>query len=63
MPILDGLKATAEIRKFNIDLPIIALTAHAFDSDRIAAIQAGCNEYLVKPIDKDKLMVTLEKYP
>lgn len=62
MPLLDGLKATAEIRKFNTDLPIIALTAHAFDSDRIAAIKAGCNEYLVKPIDRMKLMAVLKKY-
>ena len=62
MPVLDGLKATAEIRKFNASLPIVALTAHAFDSDRIAAIKAGCNEYLVKPIEKMKLMVALKKY-
>ena len=62
MPVLDGLKATAEIRKFNVSLPIVALTAHAFDSDRIAAIKVGCNEYLVKPIEKMKLMVALKKY-
>ena len=62
MPVLDGLKVTAEIRKFNASLPIVALTAHAFDSDRIAAIKVGCNEYLVKPIEKMKLMVALKKY-
>ena len=62
MPVLDGLKATADIRKFNASLPIVALTAHAFDSDRIAAIKVGCNEYLVKPIEKMKLMVALKKY-
>ena len=62
MPVLDGLKATAEIRKFNASLPIVALTAHAFDSDRIAAIKVGCNEYLVKPLEKMKLMVALKKY-
>ena len=62
MPVLDGLKATAEIRKINVSLPIVALTAHAFDSDRIAAIKVGCNEYLVKPIEKMKLMVALKKY-
>ena len=62
MPVLDGLKVTAEIRKFNVSLPIVALTAHAFDSDRIAAIKVGCNEYLVKPIEKMKLMVALKKY-
>lgn len=62
MPVMDGLSATAEIRKFNTKLPIIALTAHAFETDRLAALAAGCNEYLVKPIDKSKLMAVLKKY-
>lgn len=62
MPLMDGLTATAEIRKFDTDLPIIALTAHAFESDRKAALAAGCNDYLVKPIDKAKLMAMLRKY-
>lgn len=62
MPLLDGLSTTAEIRKFNTQLPIVALTAHAFETDRLAALAAGCNEYLVKPIDKTKLMAVLKKY-
>ena len=62
MPEMDGLEATAEIRKFNKDIPIIALTAHAFDADQRAALEAGCNEYLVKPIDKVKLIALLKKY-
>lgn len=62
MPVMDGLSATAEIRKFNTALPIVALTAHAFETDRLAALAAGCNEYLVKPIDKAKLMAVLKKY-
>lgn len=62
MPKMDGLTATAEIRKFNSNIPIIALTAHAFESDKTAAIDAGCNEYLIKPIDKTKLMTVLRKY-
>lgn len=62
MPVMDGLSATAEIRKFNTKLPIIALTAHAFETDRLSALAAGCNEYLVKPIDKSKLMAVLKKY-
>ena len=52
MPVMDGLTATAEIRKFNAELPIIALTAHVFENDRLTAMDAGCNEYLVKPIDR-----------
>ena len=62
MPVMDGLTATAEIRKFNAELPIIALTAHVFENDRLTAMDAGCNEYLVKPIDRAKLMVVLKKY-
>lgn len=62
MPVLDGLTTTAEIRKFNTKLPIVALTAHAFETDRLAALAAGCNGYLVKPIDKVKLMAMLKKY-
>ncbi len=62
MPVMDGLSATAEIRKFNSELPIVALTAHAFESDRMAALAAGCNDYLIKPIDKTKLMAVLKKY-
>lgn len=62
MPVMNGMEATAEIRKFNADIPIIALTAHAFDTDQQAALEAGCNEYLVKPIDKSKLIDVLKKY-
>ncbi len=62
MPVKNGLDATAEIRAFDTSIPIVALTAHAFDSDKVAALDAGCNEYLVKPLDKVKLMNVLEKY-
>lgn len=62
MPVMDGLTATKEIRKFNAEIPIIALTAHAFDTDQHAALEMGCNEYLVKPVNKVKLMATLAKY-
>lgn len=62
MPVMDGLTATKEIRAFNDKIPIIALTAHAFKSDRDLAIQAGCNDYLVKPIDKKILLDTLKAY-
>ena len=62
MPVMDGLTATAEICKLNAELPIIALTAHVFENDRLTAMDAGCNEYLVKPIDRAKLMAVLKKY-
>ena len=62
MPVMDGRTATSEIRKFNAEIPIIALTAHAFDADRVAALKAGCDDYLVKPINGAKLMQTLKEY-
>ena len=62
MPVMDGRAATSEIRKFNTEIPIIALTAHAFDADRVAALKAGCDDYLVKPINGAKLMQTLKEY-
>lgn len=62
MPILNGLEATRKIREFDSSTPIIAVTAHAFDSDREAALQAGCNDYLTKPIKQDILFETLRKY-
>lgn len=62
MPRMDGLEATREIRKTNREVPIIALTAHAFNSDKEAAIAAGCNDVLVKPIDRNVLTGTLRRF-
>ena len=46
MPVMDGLVATRKIREFNSDIPIVALTANAFDTDRASAMDAGCNAFL-----------------
>ena len=62
MPRLGGLEATREIRKTNREVPIIALTAHAFNSDKEAAIAAGCNGFLVQPIDRNALAGTLRRF-
>ncbi|WP_286137408.1 response regulator [Gabonibacter massiliensis] len=51
MPEMDGLEATYEIRKIDKRIPIIALTAYAFDEDRIRAAEAGCDEFLTKPVN------------
>ncbi|MCC7300867.1 MAG: response regulator [Verrucomicrobia bacterium] len=59
MPIMDGLQATAAIRKHDRAIPIIALTAHAMKGDREKFITAGMNDYLAKPIHREKLQAIL----
>jgi CheY-like chemotaxis protein len=55
MPVMSGDKATMEIRKFNDEIIIIAQTANALSEDKIKAFDAGCNEYITKPINRNKL--------
>lgn len=55
MPEMNGLDATRIIRKMNSEIPIVALTAFAFNSDRIEFMEAGGSDYLVKPIDPMQL--------
>ena len=62
MPVMDGLEATRAIRLAQPDMPIIALTANAFDSDRHAAFEAGCNDFLSKPVNAEKCIQTIKKY-
>lgn len=62
MPELDGYEATRQIRKFNKDVIIIALTGFGFTGEREKAIQAGCNDYFSKPVNKYKLKAVRQKY-
>ena len=62
MPDMDGYEATRQIRQFNREVVIIAQTAHGLTGDREKAIKAGCNDYISKPISKDKLQSLIQKY-
>ena len=61
MPIMGGLEATRKIREFNTEIPIVALTANAFDSDRVSAIEAGCSAFLAKPVKRNQLLELFSK--
>ncbi len=62
MPGMNGLEATRQIRLFNKSIPIIAQTAYALTGDREKAIEAGCNDYITKPIRRDELIDLIQKY-
>ncbi|WP_455967961.1 hybrid sensor histidine kinase/response regulator [Butyricimonas virosa] len=62
MPGLDGLSAAGVIRELNPTIPIIATTAFAFETDREMALAAGCNEYMSKPLEAEKLKTMVERY-
>ena len=62
MPIADGLKTTKKIRVENPNIPIIAQTAFAMENDSKMCVNAGCNDYITKPVNVNKLMTLLEKY-
>lgn len=62
MPEMDGLEATRIIKKSMPDMPIIALTANAFESDRDQAFEAGCDDFLPKPVNAEVCLATIAKY-
>jgi CheY-like chemotaxis protein len=62
IPIMDGYEATRQIRKFNKDIVIIAQTAYALTGEKETAIEAGCNDYISKPIKKDEFLAIIKEY-
>lgn len=58
MPNMDGYQATQKIREFS-DIPIVAMTANAFEEDKQKALSIGMNGHIAKPIDMDKVIKTL----
>ena len=59
---MDGFEATRQIRQFNNDVVIIAQTAFSLKFDRVMAIEAGCNDYINKPISNSELQGLIRKY-
>jgi CheY-like chemotaxis protein len=62
MPVMDGYIATREIRKFNKNIPIIAQTAYALSGDNKKAMDAGCNDYVTKPVKKEDFLMKVDKW-
>ena len=66
MPVMDGYEATRQIRAIDSDkaksIPIIAVSANAFDKDIIRALNAGVNEHFAKPIGLDRMLELLKRY-
>jgi CheY-like chemotaxis protein/anti-sigma regulatory factor (Ser/Thr protein kinase) len=62
MPVMNGIEATHIIKSFRNDLPIIAVTAHAQSGDEFKIKEAGCDDYISKPINKTKLLSLIRKY-
>ena len=62
MPVMDGLEATKAIKAIRPELPIVALTANAFDSDRQLAMDAGCDDFLSKPVSSELCLKTIKKF-
>lgn len=62
MPVMNGLEATKEIRKFNKEIPIIAVTAYAYGFDREASLAAGCTEHITKPLKVAELREIMVRY-
>jgi CheY-like chemotaxis protein len=62
MPELDGYGATAKLRSVGFQKPIVALTANAMSTDRAKCVRAGCTDYLSKPVKRDDLLKTVQRY-
>ncbi len=62
MPVLNGFEATRQIKILRPDLPVIAQTAYTINTDKYAAIDAGCIGYITKPVKKSEIIAFVDKY-
>jgi len=60
MPIMNGYEATRQIKSIKPDMPIIAQTAYAMAEDRKRAVEAGCDDFIAKPIGKEDLLTKID---
>jgi len=62
MPLLDGYDATRQILEIRNELPVVALTAYAFEEDRQKALDCGCVDYVSKPLKRDTFLAMIDRY-
>jgi len=62
MPIMNGYEATKQLRAAGYSGPIIALTAHVEEHDRESCLEAGCDEYVTKPIERHELIELVRRH-
>ena len=62
MPIMDGFKATREIKKMHPTLPVISQTAYAMSGEREKSLEAGCDDYIPKPINTSIFLSKIGKF-
>lgn len=62
MPVMNGFEATRKIKKMNPSIPIISQTAYAMSEDKEKSLEAGCDNYISKPIPSKKLLELISQY-
>jgi PAS domain S-box-containing protein len=62
MPVMDGIEATRQIKIMKPEIPVIAVTAYAYDTDKIRLLESGFDEYLPKPLKRDSLLKMINQF-